>query len=288
MADPQFLIGTVTIGSILVFLLALAAVIFVSYLCYKGTKTVLLLYTSRSVARWSARIAGYIVFVLGLYIIDLTILGFDINATIASLGIISIALAFASQQIISNLLAGILMAINRTVRLDDWVELGGDPTTGIAQVKDLTFTRTILKDRDGRVFLVPNANLLSSKIVNYSKSGFIEVPLNITIPFDIPFNDAQETILAVLKDHEGVLGNGTITEAPGTAGMRSSFFFQGYTGQKKADPEKHNPRVLFTGIVPQGNTISIRFWVRDIVRREEITSAILAGISCRLSISGKR
>jgi len=288
MADPQFLIGTVTVGTIMVFLLALAAVIFASYLCYKGTKAVLLRYTSRSVARWAARIAGYVVFGLGLYTIDLKILGFDINATIASLGVISIALAFASQQIISNLLAGILMAINRTVRLGDWVELGGDPATGIAQVKDLTFTRTVLKDRDGRVFLVPNASLLSSKIVNYSKSGFIEVPVNITIPFEIPFDHAQETILAVLKGHEDVLPNGTTTQAPHPAGIGSSFFFQGYTGQKKADPEKFTPRVLFTGIVPQGNTVSIRFWVRDIVRREEITSAILAEISRRLNISPKK
>jgi small-conductance mechanosensitive channel len=225
---------------------------------------------------------------LGLYIIDLTILGFDINATIASLGVISIALAFASQQIISNLLAGILIAINRTIRLDDWVELGGDPTTGIAQVKDLTFTRTVLKDRDGRVFLVPNASLLSSKIVNYSKSGFIEIPVTITIPFDIPFDDAEETILAVLKSHEDVIPNGTKTDDSGSSGMRSSFFFQGYSGQKKADPERFTPRVLFTGIVPQGNLISLRFWVQDIVRREEITSAILSEISRRLNISGKR
>jgi hypothetical protein len=70
--------------------------------------------------------------------------------------------------------------------------------------------------------------------------------------------------------------------------MRSSFFFQGYSGQKKADPERFTPRVLFTGIVPQGNLISLRFWVQDIVRREEITSAILSEISRRLNISGKR
>ena len=288
MADSQFLIGTVTIGNIIVFLLALSAVIFISYLSYKGTKAVLVRYTTRSVARWAARFAGYFIFLLGLYIIDLTILGFDINATIASLGVISIALAFASQQIISNLLAGILIAINRTIRLDDWVELGGDPTTGIAQVKDLTFTKTALKDRDGRVFVVPNASLLSSKIVNYSKSGFIEVPVPLTIPFEIPFDDAQETILAVLKDHGDLLLHGTPTEDSDSPGMGSSFFFQGYSGRKRADPERFTPRVLFTGIVPQGNLISLRFWVKDIVRREEITSAILSEISRQLNISGKR
>lgn len=126
---------------------------------------------------------GYLIFVVLLYAADLWILGLDLNAMIASLGIISIALALASQQIISNLLAGLLITIDRTIRLDDWVDFGGDPATGIVRVRDLTFTRTILEDRDGRVFSVPNAALLSSKIVNYSKSGYIEIPVDISLPF---------------------------------------------------------------------------------------------------------
>jgi small-conductance mechanosensitive channel len=287
MSDAQVLFGTVTIDRIVMFLLSLGVVIFVSYLCYKGTKAVLVRYTSRSVARWAARFVGYFVFGLGLYTIDLYILGFDINATIASLGVISIALAFASQQIISNLLAGLLITINRTIRLDDWVELGGDPDTGIAQVKDLTFTRTVLKDRDGRVFLVPNASLLASKIVNYSKSGFIEIPVAITLPPEISFDRAKEGILSVLNAHPDVLPNGNSSGRPGPSGIKSSFFFQGYTGLK-GKPDQLVSRVLFTGITQQGNMISIRFWIRDITRREEITSEILAEITRRLNLTVKR
>ena len=71
----------------------------------------------------------------------------------------------------------------------------------------MTFTRTIVKDRDGRVFIVPNASLLSSKIVNYSQSGYIEIPVTITLPPALPFVRARDTILAVLTAHPKILPN---------------------------------------------------------------------------------
>jgi small conductance mechanosensitive channel len=283
MSDAPILIGTVSIGNLIAFLLVALAVVFTAYLVYKAVNAVLTWYTTRSVARWTARFAGYIVLLAGLYGIDLVFLGFDIEATIASLGIISIAFAFASQQIISSLLAGFLITINRTIALDDWVEIGGDPATGLSQVKDITFTRAILKDRDGRVFFVPNSTLLSSKIVNYSRSGFIEIPLNLILPVTIPFDKVRDSCLSVLSENPDVLPNGKSTGIPTKRGIRTSFFFQGYTRHKE-NAGLLTPRVLFTGITNQGNAVSIRFWIRDIVRREEITSAVLAEISKRLNL----
>jgi small-conductance mechanosensitive channel len=283
MADLPALINSITLGGVLAFFLTLGIVTFIAYLFYKGAKALLLRYTPRSFARWSARIAGYLVFAILIYIIDLMVLGLDLNATVASLGILSIALAFASQQIISNLLAGLLIAVNRTIRLDDWVEIGGDPATGIAQVKDMTFTRTILQDRDGRVFMIPNASLFSSKIVNYSKSGFIEVPVEISLPISIPVEKVQSVILAVLAEHPDVLPKELAFKSPRKSGMGSSFFFQGYTG-KKADAGQLEPRVLVTGYSHVAALISIRFWIADPTRKEEITSEVLADIGNRLNL----
>jgi small conductance mechanosensitive channel len=283
MSDASILIGTVTVGNIIAFMLVAIGVIFAAYLVYKAVKTVLSRYTTRSVARWTARFAGYLVLLIGLYGIDLIFLGFDLEATIASLGIISIALAFASQQIVSSLLAGFLITLNRTIALDDWVDVGGDPTTGISQVKDMTFTRAILKDRDGRVFLMPNATLLSSKIVNYSRSGFIEIPLNLILPVTIPFDKVRDVCLSILSENPDILPNKQSGGSAAKRGIRSSFFFQGYSrvGERT---DLLTPRVLFTGITNQGNAVSIRFWIQDIVRREEITSAVLAEISRRLNL----
>ena len=184
---------------------------------------------------------------------------------------------------IRDRLAGFLITINRTISLDDWVDLGGLPNTGCSQVKDITFTRTILRDRDGRVYIVPNATLISSKIVNYSKSGFIEIPLTLILPFEIPFERARDVILIVLSSHPDVLPDKRSIGQTVPSGIRSSFFFQGYTWLK-GDPGELVPRVLFVSITNQGNTVSVRFWIRDVVRREEITSEVLIEISRQLKI----
>jgi small-conductance mechanosensitive channel len=283
MSDAGLLFSNIAAENIIGFMLTFVAVFFAAYISYKLVKAGLMRWTTRSIARWTARFAGYIVFFIGFYVIERWFLGFDIGATLASVGIISIALAFASQQIISSLLAGFLITINRTITLDDWVELGGLPDTGCSQVKDITFTRTILRDRDGRIYIVPNSTLLSSKIVNYSKSGFIEIPLTLILPFENPFERAHDVIMSVLSSHPDVLPDRRSTDPLVPSGMRSSFFFQGYTWLK-ADPDGLVPRVLFVTITNQGNTISIRFWIRDVVRREEITSEVLIEISRQLKI----
>jgi small-conductance mechanosensitive channel len=131
--------------------------------------------------------------------------------------------------------------------------------------------------------MMPNATLLSSKIVNYSKSGFIEVPLNLILPFSIPFDRVRDAILSAIAENPDILPNGKSGNTPVNGGIRTSFFFQGYTWLK-ANPDLLAPRVLFTGITNQGNAISIRFWIRDIVRKEEITSDVLAEVSRRLNI----
>jgi len=286
MADTHIVIGNVTFESFIIFTLATLAVIVLSYICYKAVYTVLSRFTSRANSRWSARFVSYIIFGIGMYYNDLIILGFDISATFASLGILSIALAFASQQIISNLLAGFLIAFNRTIALDDWIELGNEPETGIAQVLDMTFTRTILKDRDGRVFLLPNASLLSSKVVNYSRSGYIEIPVTITLPPGLSFSHARDTILSVLTVHPKILPN---IRTENTAQIRglSMISRQRELSLEKIFPEHFSSRVLLSGLSPLGNSVSIRFWIYDITHREEIVSEILDEIGQRLDFTGK-
>jgi small-conductance mechanosensitive channel len=286
MADSHLIIGNVTIESFIMFTVATIAVIFLAYLCYNVVYKALERLSGRSTARWTARFTGYIIFGLGLYYIDLTILGFDISSTFASLGILSIALAFASQQIIANPLAGLLIAINRSIAFDDWIELGNEPETGVAQVRDMTFTRTILKDRDGRVFFLPNAMLLSSKIINYSRSGFIGIPVTITLPPGLPFVQARDTILSVLGVHPKILPNirpENKAQMPGLSMIRR----QQEISLQGRFPEQFSPRVLLSGIAPLGNTISIRFWIGDITHREEIVSEVLFEIGQKLGLIGK-
>ena len=56
---------------------------------------------------------------------------------------------------------------------------------------------------------------------------------------------------------------------------------------EKIFPERFSPRVLLTGLAPLGNTVTIRFWIHDITRREEIVSDVLYESGQRLDLIGK-
>ncbi len=50
-----------------------------------------------------------------------------LNVVLTSIGIIGIAVAFASQQIMQNAMAGMLISMDKRIKTNDWVEVGGAP-----------------------------------------------------------------------------------------------------------------------------------------------------------------
>lgn len=108
---------------------------------------------------------------VGLYYSFTEVLEFDFTAFLASMGLIGIAIAFSSQQVIQNMMAGVLIFVTRPVQLEDWVAIGGLPDTGIGRVKDINWTRTVLRNQDDRIVFIPNSNIITSKVVELHSGG---------------------------------------------------------------------------------------------------------------------
>ena len=87
------------------------------------------------------------------------------------------------------------------------MDIGGTPDTKPARVKDITLTKTILLDPQGKLVIVPNSVIVSSKVINYTKAGFFEVPLRLTISLD-------EDIRRVKNDHPRSRGQGPVSYFP--------------------------------------------------------------------------
>ncbi len=119
---------------------------------------------------------------------------FDMTLTVVltSIGVIGIAVAFASQQIMQNAMAGMLISIDKRIKTNDWVEVGGTPNTNIAMVKDVQVLGTVFVDIDGREFIVPNSFLLANKVVNYTHAGMAMVTLKLTLPINNDISSIQE------------------------------------------------------------------------------------------------
>ena len=85
-------------------------------------------HVSHGTAKWAAAILQYAVIIAGVYGSARYLLAFDLKAVAASLGILGIVVAVSSSQIIQNVLAGILITINRPVHSRNG-SLSGRPTT---------------------------------------------------------------------------------------------------------------------------------------------------------------
>lgn len=130
-------------------------------------------------------------------------LGINLAPVIAGLGVTGFIVGFACQESLSNLAAGVMIAINRPFKVGDYCEMGGIA----GAVSELNMMATTLTTPDNKVIIVPNKTVWGSAITNYSAKETRRVDLTVGIAYgsDIPkaIQIIRDTLLAdprVLKD----------------------------------------------------------------------------------------
>ena len=114
----------------------------------------------RSLALQSAQL---ILFILGAMIL-LDTAGISITPLIASLGIGSIAIAFALQDTLSNFISGIFLLIDQPIRPGDNVRA---PEGAEGVVKNIGWRSTRIENSSGHTVMIPNSKLSSAIITNF-------------------------------------------------------------------------------------------------------------------------
>ncbi|MDX1634633.1 MAG: mechanosensitive ion channel family protein [Marinobacter sp.] len=127
--------------------------------------------------------------------------GFDVVSIVAGLGIVGIAVGFAAQSTLSNFIAGVTLLIERPFRIGDWVRINDQE----GKVIKIALRTTWLRTRDNIFTMIPNDNVASSDIVNFSAEGEIRLRLPLGIAYKETASAAREVILPVLQDHPDVM-----------------------------------------------------------------------------------
>lgn len=103
---------------------------------------------------------------------------------LASSAVLALVVGFASQQTLSNFVAGILIAITQPVRLGDRVTYGG--VDGV--VEEIGVMYTFIRSADGTRLVVPNSKLSSDSILNSSirnRETFAEITVQLPLACDL-------------------------------------------------------------------------------------------------------
>ena len=156
------------------------------------------------------QIVYYAIWVLG-FIIAVNALGFDPQALATGLGLSSLALGFALKDILSNFVSGLLILVMRPFELGDEIVVGD--TEGSVEGIDLRATQ--IRTYDGRIVLVPNAELFTLRVTNNTATPTRRGSLVFPLGYDNDLPRVMEIMKQAIAETPGVL-----TKPPNTIIVR--------------------------------------------------------------------
>ena len=138
-------------------------------------------------------------FLIGLSIlVGLNTAGVDLTALTVLTGAIGLGLGFGLQSIASNFVSGFVLLMDRSIKPGDVISLSGQSgtsTENFGWVQELRGRYVVVRDRDGIEMLVPNQQLISSAVINWS---YTDPRIRLKLPIRISYNDDPELALQVL------------------------------------------------------------------------------------------
>lgn len=155
--------------------------------------------TDRVVVRVIERILVYVVVAVG-FVYTLGALRVQIGPLLGALGIGGIALAFAMQDTLQNLVAGVILQARRPFRRGDQVQL--DKYEGV--VEDIDLRNVSLVTFDGLNVFLPNKAVLESPIVNYTRTPTRRTQLEVGVAYGTDLARAQRVLVEAAARTPGI------------------------------------------------------------------------------------
>lgn len=128
-------------------------------------------------------------------------LGAIATGILTAAGASAVVLGFAFKDIGQNFIAGIIMAFSRPFDVDDTVQIDDN----FGKVKALEFRYTKLKTFDGKDVYIPNSDVLTKPVTNFTEDGFFRWDFIIGIAYENNIEGAKETILKALSKEPNVI-----------------------------------------------------------------------------------
>lgn len=144
----------------------------------------------------------YAILALGFFV-ALDALGFDPTTVAAGLGLTGIVLGFALKDILSNFVSGLLLLTLRPFKIGDQIVVGELE----GSVERIELRATKLRAYDGRVMLVPNADVFTSRIVNNTADPIRRGSVDIWLGYDSDLRTAMTAIRTAAERADGVLAS---------------------------------------------------------------------------------
>lgn len=139
---------------------------------------------------------------IAAFFVGIDLLGIDITAFAVFSGAFGLAIGFGLQKTFGNLIAGIILLMDRSIKPGDVIVVG----ESFGWVNKIGVRAVSVITRDGKEHLIPNENLMTQEVENWSYSSRnvrVHIPVGVSYKCDI--KKAQELMLQAASDAKRVL-----------------------------------------------------------------------------------
>ena len=157
------------------------------------------------------KLVGIAVWLLAI-LIGIQIVGIDLTALTVFSGAFGLAIGFGLQKTFGNLIAGIILLMDRSIKPGDVIavtSMGGGASHGtVGQVRQIGIRAVSLITRDKVEFLIPNENLMINQVENWSHSSReVRVKIPVSVSYDSDIEQVEQLMLQTARETPRVLAN---------------------------------------------------------------------------------
>jgi small conductance mechanosensitive channel len=176
---------------------------FVARLTYSATQRVLARTSTKGhVDLLVARFAKASVLTVGI-VVALGVIGVNVGALIASLGIAGLTLSLAFKDVLANYVAGVMLLLQGPFTVGDSIVVDGVEGT----VVDVKARATALRAGDGREIHIPNSTMFAATVTNLSSNPVRRFEIQLSVPADADPSSARDAVLSAVSGVDGVLAD---------------------------------------------------------------------------------
>jgi small-conductance mechanosensitive channel len=175
--------------------------------------------------------------------------GIPLDKVTIVIGALGVGIGLGLQNIVNNLVSGVILAIERPIQVGDLIEIG----TSSGHVKEIGIRASHIITADGAEIIIPNGDMLSQKLINWTLSNTHireEIVVKLTKAADA--ENIKQLVMDILSNNEDIM-------------------------------TKPGPQIVVRNISQAGAEIQILFWAFDINKAVQLKSDVLQKIFERCS-----
>jgi len=146
-------------------------------------------------------LAGKVIFYSGIIIMIVTVmgqLGISLAPLLAGAGIVGIALGFASQTSVSNIISGLFLIAEQPFKVDDIITVG--TTTGFVMSIDVLSVK--LRTFDNKFVRIPNETIIKTEVINLTRFPIRRFSAKISVAYKENVEKVRSLLLEVAEKNE--------------------------------------------------------------------------------------